>query len=345
MSSVTAKELAEMLGLSQAAVSLALRGKPGVSEQTRRRVLEKAKEMGLVRETLPQLQKQSPGKRIRFLIFVNHLVSIAENTTFSSFLLKGAADTAAELGHTVSLFYLNADNPLTYQLSSLLEETDGVLLLGTDLTEESRREISAVFEKRPELPVVVLDSVEQIFGADYVCNDNYAGARSAVEYLISRGCRRIGYLRSSFRNRNFEDRAAGVRGALSAAGLRLACEVETAVSFDDAYLSMLRFLQSAKTLPDGLFAENDVVAAAAIRACNACGVKVPGQISVIGFDDIPICELCSPNLTTVHSHKERLGQIAVSILHMRFNHTPVEETRGSMKIFLSTSLRVRDSVI
>ena len=90
MSSVTAKELAEMLGLSQAAVSLALRGKPGVSEKTRRRVLEKAAEMGLVRETLPQLQKQSPGKRIRFLIFVNHLVSIAENTTFSSFLLKGA---------------------------------------------------------------------------------------------------------------------------------------------------------------------------------------------------------------------------------------------------------------
>lgn len=342
MSTVTAKEIAQELGISQAAVSLALNDKPGVSEETRRLVRETAIQKGM---SLPTLQPFSgPGKRICFLIFVNHLVSIAENTTFSSFLLKGAADWAQLLGHTITVHYVNAhEAPLSVQLGKLLPDTDGVMLVGTDITEESRKEISAVFEKRPELPLVVLDSISTIAKADYICNDNFEGARKATEYLIEHGCRRIAYFRSSFRNQNFEDRQMGVLAALEASGLNLACTMDTDVSFEGAYKRTMEFLEKTEELPDGVFAENDVVAAAAIRACNACGVKVPEQLSIIGFDDIPICELCSPALTTVHSNKEQLGQIGVGILNMHMAGLPLTES-GSMKVFLSTELHIRDSV-
>ena len=342
MASVTAKEIAKELGISQAAVSLALNDKPGVSEETRRLVRETAVQRGMPLPTVRPYNES--GKRICFLIFVNHLVSISENTTFSNFLLKGAADRAQVLGHSITVHYINADEvPISVQLGKLLPDTDGVMLLGTDITEESRKELSAVFESWPNLPIVVMDSISKIANADYICNDNFEGARIATEYLIERGCRRIGYFRSAFRNQNFEDRQAGVLAALKASGLDLACSMDTDVSFDGAYNRTLEFLRKTKDLPDGVFAENDVVAAAAIRACNACGIKVPEQLSIIGFDDIPICELCSPALTTVHSHKEQLGQIGVGVLHMHMVGTPPSET-GSMRVYLSTKLHIRDSV-
>ncbi len=343
MASVTAKDIAKALGISQAAVSLALHDKPGVSDETRRQVRETAARMGM-----PLPASASPfaitGRRICFLIFVNHLVSVSENTTFSSFLLKGAADRAATLGHSITVHYISPDDiPLSTQLNKLLPDADGVLLLGTDLTEDSRKELSDVFEKYPKMPLVVLDSVSKIAHGDYVCNDNFEGANLATKYLIDRGCRRIAYFRSAFRNQNFEDRQAGVLAALKDAGLPLACSMDTDVSFDGAYVSTLDFLRNTKELPDGVFAENDVVAAAAIRACNARGVRVPEQMSIMGFDDIPICELSSPALSTVHSHKEQLGQIGVGVLHMHMIGSPPAPS-GAMRIFLSTRLRIRDSV-
>jgi len=342
MATVTSKEIAKTLGLSQAAVSLALRGKPGVSEETRRLVRETAAQMGKPVSATPQ--QALTGKRISFVIFMDHLVSIAENTTFSSFLLKGAADRASALGHNISVYYINpGEAPLKEQLIKVFADTDGILFLGTDITEKSRYEINEVFTEHPDVPLIILDSIEPIAGADYVCNDNFGGARMATEYLIKRGCRRIGYFRSSFRNQNYTERQEGVACALLNAGLELFCVMDTDVSFDGAYKSAVDFLNNTSELPDGVFAENDVVAAAAIRACNAFGIKVPEQLSVIGFDDIPICELCSPALSTVTSHKEQLGKTAVDILigHM---DEPLTEKRASMKIYLSTSLHIRDSV-
>ena len=342
MANITAKEIANTLGLSQAAVSLALRDKPGVSEETRRLVRETAAQMGKPVSVTPQ--QALIGRRISFVIFMDHLVSIAENTTFSSFLLKGAADRASSLGHSISVCYINAgEAALRDQLEKVLPDTDGILFLGTDITEKSRTEINAVFAEHPEIPLIVLDSVEPIDGADYICNDNFGGARMATEFLIQRGCRRIGYFRSRFRNQNYIDRQEGVAFALRDAGLTQFCVMDTDVSFDGAYKYTMDFLKHTAELPDGVFAENDVVAAAAIRACNTCGIRVPEQLSIIGFDDTPICELSSPALSTVTSHKEQLGKIAVDILLRRMDD-PAPEERASMKIYLSTSLHIRDSV-
>lgn len=345
MAGITAKMIAEQLGVSQAAVSIALNGKSGVSAQTRAQILSYAEKIGYNAAKLAAVRAQR--KRLCFVFYVNRIVSIAENTTFSSFVLKGAEAAASALDYSISVRYFRAGEPFADQLSSQLSDIDGIILLGTDITSGSVQEVKNFLARIYPVPVVIIDSYENFDVADCICNDNFGGARLATEYLIERGCRNIGYLRSRHRIDNFCQREAGVMAALKEAGMSLNTVVDTEVSFDDAYNGIERYISMNDNLPDAFFAENDIIAAAAIRAFNAHNIKVPEQLSIIGFDDLPICELTAPYLSTVHSFKEQLGEAAVKILSMKFmpdSAETVPEKRSCMTINLSMQLHIRDSV-
>lgn len=343
MAKFTAKQLAAQLGVSPAAVSIALNGKPGVSDATRRQILDAAAQMGI---SIPSVSASVSGKRrLCFVYFLSSLISIAENTTFSNFVMEGAEQTASKLGYSLQVRYLKATEPFGPQMEEILKEVDGIILLGTDITDGCRQELAELFERIGRLPLIIVDSPVEYVTADCVCNDNINGARMAAEYLLERGCSRIGYFRSKYRIKNFDDRETGLRRVLNHAGLPLDTVVNTGISFDDAYDSVCAYLETGPDLPDGFFAENDVIGAAAIRAFNAYRISVPERVSVIGFDDIPICDLTAPGLTTVHSFKHQLGSAAVRLLDQRLTHTGLPgEGLGRMKIFISTSVHVRGSV-
>lgn len=345
MAGITAKMIAQQLGVSQAAVSIALNGKSGVSAETRAQILNYAEQMGYNAAKLAAVKAQR--KRLCFVFYVNRLVSIAENTTFSSFVLRGAEAAASALDYSISVRYFRAGEPFADQLSSQLSDIDGIILLGTDITSSSVQEVKNFLDHVYPVPVVIIDSYKNFEVADCICNDNFGGAKQAVEYLIERGCRDIGYLRSRHRIDNFRQREAGVLEALKASGMSLSTVVDTEVSFDNAYNSIDRYISMNDHMPDAFFAENDVIAAAAIRAFNAHNIKIPAQISIIGFDDLPICELTAPYLSTVHSFKEQLGEAAVKVLSMKFMPDSVEtvpQKRSLMTISLSMQLHIRDSV-
>lgn len=343
MAGITAKMIAEELGISPAAVSIALNGRPGVSEATRKEVIAAAEKMGFNPQKLSALK--SSRKKLCFVFYINRIVSIAENTTFSSFVLKGAEAAASALGYSIFVRYIRTGEPFTEQLSSQLADTDGIILLGTDITAESYGEIRAFLERIASKPVVIIDNSETFGIADCVCNDNLGGAAQAAQYLIDRGCTRIGYLRAKHRMENFRLREAGVRSVLKNAGLTLDTVVDTEVSFDEAYSSIDSYLSAVSVLPDGFFADNDVIAAAALRALNAHGIAVPQRVSVIGYDDIAICELTAPSLSTVHSFKEQLGKAAVDLLAVKFNSENSDSAgRGCVTASISTKLHIRNSV-
>src|SRR5699024_2684227 len=118
------------------------------------------------------------------------------------------------------------------------------------------------------------------------------------------------------------------------------------ITAERAYRELLEAIDPAQ-LPDAFFAENDVVAAAAIRALTAKGISVPGDVSVMGFDDIPICEMVEPTLTTVHAFKETLGAEAVGLLHRRIQKGQSvrdAQAAGLIKLSLSTRIVERQSV-
>ena len=345
MAGVTAKQIAQQLGISQAAVSIVLNGRPGVSDETRRLVLETADRLGYNPARITAVRERS--RRLCFIFYVNQLVSIAENTTFSSFVLQGAEAAASRLGYSIFVRYFHAGEPFVEQASELVGSSDGIILLGTDITDDCRDEVARFLERFSSMPVVIIDAEDSFGVADCVINDNYGGALQAVEYLISRGCSRIGYIRSGHRISTFLKREAGLKDALRKHGLSVDTVIDTEVSFDEAYNRIDQYLSHVHDLPDAFFAENDVIAAAAIRAFNAHGIAVPDRISIIGFDDIPVCDLTAPSLSTVHSYKEQLGEAAVNILSDKFplyadgaNRTP----RGCMCVSISTDLHIRASV-
>ena len=343
MAGVTSKEIAAKLGLSPSAVSLALNGKPGVSEETRRLVIATAEKMGFNAVKLNSAITRR--KRICFVFFVNKVVSIAENTTFSSFVLQGAENAASANSHSIEVRYVRTGDSFRKQLEGFADEVDGFIVLGTDITKESEPEIREFLEFCAAKPVVIIDNPVNFGIADCVTNDNYGGALTAAQYLISRGCARIGYLRAHHRISTFLEREAGLNAALDGAGLELHTVLDTEVSFDEAYKRVNEYLKNVTELPDAFFAENDVIAAAAIRAFNANGIKVPEQVSIIGFDDMPVCELTAPSLSTVHAFKEELGEVAVNLLTRRFmSGNAKSNSDGVLNVSVSTKLKIRSSV-
>lgn len=349
MAHVTAREIAEHLGISAAAVSMALNGKRGVSEETRERVLAEAGRHGYSTPRAHRAKKTPPVKTISFVIYVG--AGVAAQTSFSTFVLQGVDAAAKEYGYRVLVHYFYSSHPIEQQLQTILADTSGVVLLGTDITHEQCELIMQRLPSEIRIPAVVVDNFLFASYVDCVGNDNMLGARSAVTYLLKCGHRKIGYIRSKQRIANFEDRDAGIRIALeehdhlNPAPLQVVC---VDIASEIAYSDMCRWLDAKNVPATAFFAENDVLAAAAIRALILHGYRVPEDVSIIGFDDVPICEMVSPNITTMHSFKERLGEFAVSLLHRRIQSgDTVFTTRdtGPVKIAVATQVEERDSVL
>lgn len=315
MAGVTAKEIAKKLGLSAAAVSLALNGKPGVSENTRALVLEAAMQMGYSKTE--NGTRAHSHRTICFIRYTGTIVNIAEHTSFSSFVLQGVQKRASELGYATQVRYDRIGDLYLPQTLDLMHKVDGIIFLGTDITHAQLPEIAQFLQSLPSTPVVIVDNFLLSDRVDCVCNDSYGGARAAGEHLLKTGHRAIGYVRAKQRIRSLLDRERGIRAALEQAGQSIAVTVDVDISSENAFQDFDRWIKTKPQLPDALFAENDIIAAAVIRVLKKHGFRVPDDVSVVGFDDIPMCEMLDPPLSTVHCFKEDLGSIAVDLLHRR----------------------------
>lgn len=345
MSVVTAKEIAAKLNLSPSAVSLALNGKPGVSESTRALVLETAMRLGYSR--LDSSGNVPANRTICFVRYAGKIVQIAEHTSFASFVLQGVEARATELGYSTQVRYLNAGDMYNPQTLEFIRNADGVIFLGTDITEAQLPELEQLFEVLGNTPVVVVDSAELSNRADCVINDCFGGAKSAAELLIRTGHTRIGYVKAKQRIRNLDERERGVHAALAQTDLSLSAVIEVDISSEGAFQDFDTWIKGNPDLPDGLFAENDILAAAVIRSLKKHGYRVPDDVSVIGFDDIPMCEMLDPPLTTVHAFKEELGSVAVEHLDRRIKRGDVSHqmfSTGLLTTTVSTRLIERFSV-
>lgn len=338
MAKVTAKEIAAKLGLSASAVSLALNGKPGVSEDTRAQVLEAAMQMGYTRPGASGVPIQN--KTICFLRYAGPFLKVAESTSFSTFVMQGVETRATELGYGIQVRYLNSNDLYNPQTVESLRQANGIVLLGTDITPQLLPEMERLLTYLDRCPVVVVDSMMLSDRVDSVINDGVGGARAATEHLLRTGHRRIGYVRAKQRIRNLEEREQGVQQALMGAGMKPAAIIEVDISSEFAFRDFDAWIQSQEQMPDGLFADNDILAAAAIRALKKNGYRVPGDVSVIGFDDIPTCEMLDPPLSTVHAYKDELGAIAVEHLHRRIQRGEIPHQMGNVGL-LSTTLSTR----
>ena len=308
---VTARDVAKVAGVSPATVSLVFRDKPGVGRETRDHVREVARELGFEYDAPSQPRKTST---ILLVIYKAHGRVVADTPFFES-LIKGVSDMTYKLGyHRLSVSYFYAQQNWTEQMSSLRSiRCAGIVLLATEM-----RATDVTQFERLGVPIVLLDNWFPSKNLDSVVIDNSRGAWSAVRYLTGMGHREIGYLHSNTEIRNFLERQDGYLQAMRHAEKSGIDPWHTIVkvgpTLESAYEDMCRYLDEDPYLPTAYFADNDIIAMSCIRALREHGVRVPEDISVIGFDDVSTAAMADPPLTTMAVPKTNMGGLAVKRL-------------------------------
>lgn len=338
---MTSKELAALLGVSPSAVSIALNGKDGIGEETRRTILEAAKKHGLAKAP----KRAGAPRYISLVIYKKHGL-VYGDTPFFSAVTEGIGRRCAALGYDLQVSYFYAGQDAAEQ-TRLLSRSGcaGILLLATEMDLADARQFVRV-----KKPLVVLDSYFETLALDSVVINNVQGAYLATRHLIEAGHTRIGHLASSTPINNFQERHEGFLKAINQSPDTQECiynTVQVASTQEGAYRDMCAWLQAGRSLPTAFFADNDIIALACMRALAEHGWQVPRDVSIIGFDDMPLASMASPQLTTVHVPKEELGEEAVDRLHARLagaGRPRCDAGRATAKTAVNTRLVLRGSV-
>lgn len=333
---ISAKDLAKKCNVSPATISMVLNHKSGISASTREKIINAAKEYGydLSKHTLH-------GEEVHNICFMIYKKSgkVVSDTPFFSELTEGISNACKAEHFNLSIMYIYGEEPVPPQLKALSEkEYHGILLLATEMSPEDFIPFLSI-----PCPLVVLDCYYEDLPLDTVLINNVQGSYVATLHLAEQGFQKIGYLKSSFRIANFDERADGYFKALRHYGIKkdLNYIPELSPSMEGAYYDMKKLLEQGIPLAEAYFADNDLIAAGAMRALLEMGVSIPEDVSIIGFDDIPICNFLSPSLTTMHVQKHDFGILAVERLQGKI----ANPLRNQVKLELSTKLISRNSVL
>lgn len=332
---ISAKELAQLINVSPATVSMVFNNKPGISEATRDLVLSTAAKYGYAPKSAPPA---SPSSRVIQLINYKKHGKIAADTPFFSQLTEGITQECCRRNCVLHISYFYENMDISAQLASLKEvDCIGILLLATEMQREDFKKFRDF-----SVPIVVLDCYYDELKYDCVLINNIQGAFNATSYLIQCGHKKIGYLRSNLEISNFAERADGYYKALRANGISTSHPYVHAISptAEEGYQDMLTVLDAAPELADAYFADNDIIAAAAMKAFRERGRRLPEDISIIGFDDMPLCDMMIPSLSTMRVRKQELGAAAIARLMDRI----ADNKKEYLKISMSTQLIKRESV-
>jgi LacI family transcriptional regulator len=344
---ITAKDIAEKLGVSASAVSLAMNGKPGVSIKTREKILAEAVRMGY---SIPKKPLSAAAQNIRYVIFLEGGDTVRE-TSFYSIVLQGIEAKAKEYGYNVLVSYFYSDGNWTDQIATICKDVAGLIILATEVEDSHIEKAYSHGLENQTIPIVLVDNATSMVDVDCVVSDNLRGAYKAVTYLFSKGHPDVGYLKSKSRIDNFDERQSGVLKARKERGIDERAPVQSVdvgISSEQAYSDMCAWLDAGGKPLSAFFADNDIIAAACIRALKSRGYRVPEDVSIVGFDDMPVCTMIDPTLTTIRVMKEHLGMTAMEILHQRIlngEYALTDQRIGVYRTTISTHLVERESAI
>lgn len=326
----TIRDVAREAGVSVATVSRVLNNSGPVRDATRSRITEVARRL-----------RYTPNDAARTLSTRRtHAVGVLLpdlHGEFFSEVIRGIDQVVqAEGWHLLVSSSHNERSAIEAALRAMRGRVDGLLAMSPDL------DAHALSTNLPEgLPVVLLNCEVEGRTYDSINIDNYAGAYAMTEHLVGLGHRRIGLIAGPARNHDGRERLRGSLAALQAAGLASPPELRFTGDFSEAsgHAAALSLLTAAEP-PTALFAANDSMAIGAVSALREQGLSVPDDVSVAGFDDIPIARYVTPPLTTVRVSIPTLGERATKrlfeVLKGGGGHQRVQE-------LLPTELVVRSS--
>jgi LacI family transcriptional regulator len=330
----TLADVAQAAGVSSATASKALNGRLDVAAATRERVLAAVTELGYRTGT-----SRVPGTPRRGVAVVFDLPASPYILNVLQGVLSSATDARLDLLTRLAPD-LGARTQRAAARAWIAEQRSSGAIGIVGLTLSAPDALLAAAAEAG-LPFVMVDPVDARHRPmTSVRSSNWAGARAAADHLITLGHRRIAWVGGPDSSTAARDRFYGYRAALDAAGIDLDPALVRSDRFDvDTGARLARDLLTTPTPPTAIMAADDEIAVGVLATAHELGVHVPGQLSVVGFDDTPQAAWTTPALTTVRQDLDGMGRLAVqTVLAMSSGEHP-----PSRQIELATSLTVRDT--
>ena len=328
--SVTIRDVARAAGVSVATVSRVFNNSGPVHVETRARIREVASEM-----------RYSPNSAARSLITAksNTLGVLLPDLygEFFSEVIRGIDQTAQHNGYHVLVSSSHETLPrIEGAMRAMRGRVDGLIVMSPDI------DAPTLAANLPDsLPVVLLNCAVEGTSYDAISVDNFGGAYAMVRHLLSTGRHRVAIITGSSRNYDARERLRGYRAALRDVGAEPEEGWEIPGDFTETGgYQAAREIAALSPRPTAVFAANDAMAIGALSAFNELRLRVPDDIAVAGFDDIPMARYMNPPLTSVHIEISELGARAMNVLLAAVQEKNRHERR---QIILPTTLVVRQS--
>ena len=323
----TMKEIANRLGISVSTVSKGLNGASDISDELRQLVLDTAVEMGYSTKSSRKEENR------KLCIFVENM-NYEEIDEFGYEIVLGFKQSAFRGKWDVDIIPITPAFQLEEKYDTYLLKNGycGAFLMGMALHDEWMNQLH-----HTTMPTVLLDNF--IYDNPNVCylgTDNYEGIDMAVKHLFSLGHQKIAFLNGSLYSLVSDQRLEAFEASMKEVGLEVSENLVAYGHFvsDSAQYHVPGFLAAGAT---AIVCGNDLIAKGVIDECVARGFRVPEDISVVGFDDIPVAATTTPPLTTIHQERVELGKCAYAVLKSLINHISISKT------LLRPRLVIRDS--
>ncbi|MDC7230154.1 MAG: LacI family DNA-binding transcriptional regulator [Sphaerochaetaceae bacterium] len=333
------REIAEKAGVSKTTVSLALNGHRGVSHETRMRIIALAREMNYRVPGDRPMSTPSNGPILLARLRKHGLLLNQDQSVFIMDYIDSINKAVSAEGYQFEIFESQCGT-----LQGCVEEIQkrhpkGVILIGTELF-ESDLELLQSFS----VPYVVIDTFYDHVTCDFVDMANINAVYQVIDHLVLYGHSKIQMVTSSMKSGNIVMRERGFSLAMNHNHLLVdgSSFISVEPGFDGAYQTMKAYLEDEPLLPEALFCYNDVAAFGVIKALKEKKYRIPRDVSVVGFDDLPMAAMMDPHLTTVKIPTRRIGEKAVHVLLEKIKTKWVLEPSSWL---VQGNLVARDSVI
>ncbi|NLO86450.1 MAG: LacI family transcriptional regulator [Clostridiales bacterium] len=313
MSNPTMRDIGKVVGISAVTVSKALAGKPGVSEKMRQKIIQVAQEMNYVS---PAASKENAHLDVGILIPESYF----STDSFYSMLYKLLVRCLQDAGHYGILEMLDESFEENLILPNLIRNSrvDALIILG----EPSKDYLRAVCKQT--IPIVFLDFYDEQASADSIVGDNVYGCYRLTSHLIKSGHTDIGFVGSIRSTSSIMDRYLGYYKAMLSHNLSIRedCIIQDRINHKVAPTFVL-----PQKLPTAFVCNCDLVAKRLMHQLAAAGIRVPEDVSVVGFDDYSEDELIEPSLSTFCIDTEAMAQAAVKTVQDRVSGTATKVSR------------------
>ncbi len=310
------KDVAEFVGVSIQTISAVINDKPGITEETRARVLDAIQELGYRPFSVARSLRTGQTRTLALI------VSDLSNPSFGT-MASAAEDYAHRFGYSLTVHNTHDDveREANYIRSVTQRWVDGVLYVSAEDELSSQTAL-----EKAGIPSVAIDRIPENYNGPSVTLNNIKAGSLATQHLIDLGHCRVAHISGPLRLRVARERVAGAEQVLNAVGLDFVARDEGNWTCDSGYTAMKRILDGPAR-PSALFAANDRMAIGAMQAIQEAGLRVPRDISVIGLDDIEVAAYQNPPLTTVRQSFVELATLAIQLLFVLIDKNHPAETQ------------------